>query len=124
MEKNWGKVISGEKKKTEVQRKTCIWGGKDAERADHSYTAGGNVNWRTLTIVIYTHVSADRKSSASILCLFLIPIAWHLIRIYWMSLGTVPGAVELKLNGQKLAYVYYKKDENIIFSNYNCPAVI
>lgn len=41
-----------------------------------------------------------------------------------MSLGTVPGAVELKLNGQKLAYVYYKKDENIIFSNYNCPAVI
>lgn len=39
-----------------------------------------------------------------------------------MNLGAVPEAVELKMIGQKLAYVaHHKKDENIIS---NCPVAI
>lgn len=65
------------------------------------------------------------KSSAGILFLFFTPSTWHLVRICWMDLGAAPEAAELKLDGRKLAYVtHYKKDENIIFFNSNCPIEI
>jgi len=42
-----------------------------------------------------------------------------------MNLGAVPEAVELKMTGQKLANVaYYKKKNETIISNNDCPILI
>lgn len=74
---------------------------------------------------VHPRLSLGWKSSAGILFLFFTPSTWHLVRICWMDLGAVPEAAELKVDGRKLAYVtHYKKDENIIFSNSNCPIEI